>query len=271
MVNKLPIKPWILSVALFSSALSFAQSTSSLGRLSSELSSAGATEESISIVRETALREAASTVGARAGLRDRSCEIDEILVKRAADLDRQFRFNSMMMGRGMLPPVISEARDTVVFGDSVMRIATRAYHLDEPAVLVDVPPTWRNWLYVGLQPENCAGQMPIPEVPAQLRPGNAKEKAFFNSVLTASYQAGRDQAQQVFDENLARLERTYNGMRRYFELFERGMVSAPQLVSETDVVAMDDPNTMLVGNTVIRITSGASFVDSAEKWRPLAQ
>ncbi len=243
----------------------------SLDRISGELTAPKAAEDSISIVRETALREAASTVGARAGLHDRSCELDAVLRKRTPDLDKQFRFSSMMMGRGMLPPVISEARDAVSFESSVMRIASRAYKLDEPAMLVDTPPTWRNWLYVGLSTFGCDKPFPIPEVAAQLRPQNEKERAFFNQVLKETYEAGRAQAQQVFDKNLARLERTYQGMRRYFELFERGMVSAPMLVSDTEVVAMDDPNTLLVGNTVIRITNNASFIQRTEQWKPLAQ
>lgn len=264
------LKSLIVAALLAASAISQAQ-TNSLDRVSGELTSPVGAEESISIVRETALRETAATVGARAGLHDRSCEIDAVLKKRAEALDRQFRFSSMMMGRGMLPPVISEARDTVSIGTSVMRIASRAYHLDEPAVLVDVAPTWRNWLYIGLTIEACDKAFKTPEVAPQQRPQNDKERAYFNQVLQASYKAGRAQAQQAFDLNLARLERTYQGMRRYFELYERGMVSAPMLISETDVVAMDDPNTMLVGNTVIRITTNAAFVQKPEKWKPLAQ
>jgi hypothetical protein len=244
----------------------------SVSRISSQLTAPSAQPgETISIVREKALRETAETLGARAGLHDRSCELHEVLKGRTQDLDRQFRFASLMMGRGMLPPVISEARDSVLFEATVMRIASRAYSLDEPAMLVDVPPTWRNWMYVGLVIEGCGKPFVIPEVSYQLRPQNDKERAFFNQVLNASYKAGREQAQMVFDANLARLVRTYQGMRRYFELFERGMVSAPILISDTEVVSMDDPNTMLVGNTVIRITAGASFIQKPEQWKPLAK
>lgn len=267
-------KGWIavLLAGISAAALASGQgSTSSVDRISAELTGPSGQEESISVVRETALRETASTLGARAGLHDRSCELAEVLRKRSEDMDRQFRFNSLMMGRGMLPPVISEARDAVLMERNVMRIASRAYRIDEPAMLVDVPPTWRNWMYVGLTVESCDKPFKIPEVAHQLRPQNDKERAFFNSVLQASYKAGREQAQQVFDANLARLVRTYQGMRRYFELYERGMVSAPVLISETEVVAMDDPNTLLVGNTVIRITAGAAFVQKPEQWKPLAQ
>lgn len=260
------------SICVFTCILSVAAlAEESLGRISSELSTSDKAGESISIVRETALRATAETIGARAGLHDRSCELDALLLSRTSDLDGQFRFNSMMMGRGMLPPVISEARDSVLLDASVMRVASRAYHIDEPALLVDVAPTWRNWIYVGLAVEACSKAFEIPEVASQQKPQTDAERTLFNSILKISYEAGRSQGQQVFDKNLARLERTYTGMRRYFELFERGMVSAPVLISDTDVVSMDDPNTLLVGNTVIRITADASFVQQTDQWKPLAQ
>lgn len=258
-----------LLVSALGLAAGSAFSQDSLSRISSQMSSSGSDLAGISVVRESALREAAATLGAQAGLHDRSCEIDNALQARVSLMDKEFRFNSLMMGRGMLPPVISEARDTVTIDKRVIRVASRAYHLDEPAMLVDTPPTWRDWLYVGLDADNCSSPYQIPEVSSQLRPRDGQERAFFNQVLTSSYQAGKAQAQSVYEENLARLERTYRGMRRYFELYERGMVSAPVLVSSTDVVAIDDPNTMILGNTVIRIIRDASFIEKVEAWKPL--
>ncbi|MEJ8837665.1 type IV secretory system conjugative DNA transfer family protein [Ramlibacter sp. AN1133] len=227
--------------------------------------------EKLSVVRESALREAAVTLGARQGLLDKTCNIRrEVQVQRAA-LDKRFRFSDLMMGRGVLPPVISEARDSVALDAAVMRVASRVYHLDEPARIVDVPPTWRDWLMVGLPPDQCGSVVnEALGLNTQLRPQNAAEEAFFRGLLSTSYQAGVQQAKTAFEDNLARLERAYHGMRRYFELYQRGMVSAPAIVSATDVVRRDDPNTLVVGNTLIRITVPVDFVEDAEKWKPLA-
>lgn len=225
----------------------------------------------LSVVRESALREAATTVGARQGLRDKSCAIRAEIDAQRAALDKRFRFSDLMMGRGVLPPVISEARDSVSLDATVMRVASRVYHLDEAARVIDIPPTWRDWLLVGLSPDSCSGVVSSSDISEQLKPKNSIEEAFFRSVVTRSYAAGQSQAKSVLEDNLARLERSYSGMRRFYELYQRGMVSAPVIMTSTDVVKRDDPNTLIVGNTIIRITVPVDFVEKVDEWKPLAQ
>jgi defect-in-organelle-trafficking protein DotC len=231
----------------------------------------GPDNQGLALVRETVLRESAAMLGARQGLRDKSCAIRTELTLQGSILDRKFRFNELMMGRGIFPPVISEARDSVSLEQTVMRVATRVYRIDEGARVVDLPPTWRDWLYVGLAAEPCEGPLELPAGSEQLRPQNAQEEAFFRSLLQQGYRLGSQQAADVLQANLARLERAYSGMRRYYDLYARGMVSAPVIVSSTDVVKRDDPNTLVVGNTVIRITVPVDFVENAQRWKPLAE
>lgn len=226
---------------------------------------------SISVVRESILRESASVYGAREGLRSQSCRIRLEIEKQSAGLDRRFRFGDLLMGKGILPPVISEARDSVSLEDTVMRVAARVYRIDENARVVDVPPTWRDWLFVGLPSEECDGTPKDAPTQDQLRPQGSVEEAFFRKVLERSYAMGVQQARDILASNLARLERTYFGMRRYYDLYARNMVSAPVIASSTDIVMKDDPNTLVVGNTVIRITVPVGFVEKSEKWVPLGQ
>jgi hypothetical protein len=49
------------------------------------------------------------------------------------------------------------------------------------------------------------------------------------------------------------------------------MVSAPVIATSTDVALRDDPNTLIVGNTVIRIMVPADFVEKTSNWRPLGE
>jgi len=238
-------------------------------RLMESVKPGNASGISLSVVRESILRESATVFGAREGLRFQSCLIHVEIERKRADLDQKFRFGDLMMGKGVLPPVISEARDSVALEDTVMRVASRVYRIDEGARIIDVPPTWRDWLLVGLTADDCA--VAIKDAPSQdqLRPQNSQEEAFFRSVLERSYNMGRQQARDVLASNLARLERTYFGMRRYFDLFARGMVSAPVIAASTDILVRDDPNTLIVGNTVIRITIPVDFVEKSDKWKPL--
>jgi defect-in-organelle-trafficking protein DotC len=251
-------------------AFAQAQDAAQVERMMSTVKANPADGEGISVVRESALRESAIVYGAREGLRERSCAIHAEIERQKASLDRRFRFADLTIGRGVLPPVISEARDSVTLESAVMRVASRVYHLDEEARIVDVAPTWRDWLYVGLSSENCAGPVDAP-TSAQLKPQTPLEESFYRALLSKAYAMGGQQARDVFAANVARLERSYQGMRRYFDLYARGMVSAPVISSATDLLVRDDPNTLVVGNTVIRITVPVDFVEKTDKWKPLSE
>jgi defect-in-organelle-trafficking protein DotC len=128
-------------------------------------------------------------------------------------------------------------------------------------------------VYVGLPQDACefrpadATSNLAPEV----LPANDVERAFWLSESRKAYDSGVAQANQVYDTNLSRLDRAYAGMRRYYELFTAGMVAAPVIVSSTEVAVREDANTLMVGNTIIRITVPADFVDRTNKWQPLTQ
>jgi len=220
--------------------------------------------EDVGLVRQTVLSESALVLGARAGLADRAREIIAILESRQVELDRRFSFGRLVLAQGVLPPVISESRDVVALDIVSMRVAGIIYKIDEPARFAMPTPTWRDWLLIGLDAAAPAAAAPIGE----LGPKTAAERVFWESRLRASYSDGREQAQQVFDSNFARLERTYEGMRKFFELVDRGMVTSPVIVSASDVVSREDPSTIAVGSTVFRITAGADFTPAAA-WKPL--
>jgi defect-in-organelle-trafficking protein DotC len=110
----------------------------------------------------------------------------------------------------------------------------------------------------------------VPSEPAVL-PRDEQERAFWRAELSAAYQIGRKQADDIFELNVARLQRTYLGMRRFYDLFARGMVTAPTIVASSSVIDREDPNTIVVGGTVFRITAGTTFVEETQQWVPLGR
>lgn len=218
-------------------------------------------------VRHTALRETAQTLGVQAGLGVESRRIMAILEARADQLDRRFRFNELMMDVGVLPPVISQADDAVALDGPTMRVAQRLYRLDEPARFVTAAPTWRDWLLVGLAP----GLHPqVPQI-QQLLPRDEQEQIFWQAAVDEAYATGVAQAQSIFDLNMARLERSYVGMRLFLDLYARGMVTKPQIVAAESIIERDDPRTIVVGSTVFRITRHSDFVEEFDRWKPLGR
>lgn len=221
----------------------------------------------LSPVREAALRDTARALGVQAGLGERSRAIIKTVNGQAAVLDAKFRFGDLMMGVGILPAVISEARDAVAVEATVMRIAQNVFRIDEPARPVMVAPTWRDWLLVGLNPD----LHPSPPADAQLLPRDETEQRYWNAQLDEAYLVGVQQADKIFDINLARLERTYIGMRRFYDLYQRGMVTAPVVAASSSIIDREDPNTVAVGATVFRIVAGTDFVEKSDNWRPLGR
>jgi defect-in-organelle-trafficking protein DotC len=165
--------------------------------------------QAIGHVREVVLREIGQSLGARIGFSQRSREILAILEARQGELDRRFDFGRLVIGNNVLPPVISESRDVVSVQDNVLRVAGLVYQIDEPARFALPSPTWRNWLWMGLDTTGAT----LPELSGSL-PANDVERAFWRQVVAQGHELGRLQAQEVFDHNMALLERTSSGMRR---------------------------------------------------------
>lgn len=226
-----------------------------------------ATEVRLSPVREAALRDTAQVVGLQWGLGDRSRELDVVLKQRGPALDKRFNFGRLSLGAGFLPPVIYRVENVRAIEGQVLRVGKVMYRVAEPPRPFIVAPTWRDWLYQGLDPELRPG---VP-THMQLLPRDEVEQRFWQKELRRAYDEGRAQAQEVFDLNLARLNATHEGMERYYDLYKRGIMSAPVLASATTIIDRQDPNTVVIGNIVLRITVPADFVEEPERWVPLAQ
>lgn len=252
----------MLILALADSA--FAQD--SLQRLIDAKPSESTAMASVSLVRKSILQDAATRLGTQAGLADRAKIILAEIRSRETSLDARYRFQQLIIDAALLPPVIVETRDAVSLDTSVMRVAKSIYRIEEPPRFVDVAPTWRDWLWLGLE----GSQVPTVVDP-DASPKSPGEKEFWERELRLAYAEGERQAQKIFETNLATLNRTYDGMRTYYDLYARKMVSAPVLVAATDVVTMDDPNTISVGSTIFRVTVNPRFVEDAKAWVPLGR
>ena len=253
------------AVVAVASAQATSAQTQSLS-IDALMNAQGATESEsrLSLVRETAPRETAFGLGTRLGLLQRSREISVEVAKRDRELDKRFDFGGLMMGPGVLPPVIMESKDAISLEATTMRVSGAIYKIDEPARFVAIAPTWRDWLLLGLPTEDSADMSAVKS----LLPRDGAEQAFWKKEVAQAVATGRAQAQQIFELNVATLEKTYFGMRLFYDLWKRGMVTIPVIASAQTMVDQESPNTISVGNTMFRITRQAGFEDSS-RWKPL--
>lgn len=261
-----------LAVAVAASAVCLfgavgAQAQTELSR-EALMNARGSTAEQtkISDIREQALRETAAGLGTRFGLMERSREIiaETNRPDNQVKLDRQYGFGGLMMGPGLLPPVIMKTEQLIALENATMTVAGVHYKFDEGARFVAVAPTWRDWLFLGLVTDDSVDMASL----RALLPRDSNEQAFYQARLNEAIANGRAQAQQIYNLNAARLEKTYVGMRLYYELWQSGVVKAPIVASSATMVERNSPNSITVGNMIYRITQQADF-QAPDKWRPL--
>lgn len=219
--------------------------------------------DGISDVRAQALRQLGSGLGMRAGLADESKVILAEIEKEKSALDTKFNFGSLTFSNGVLPPVVEEAQDVISISDYSMSVRGVIYRIVTPATFYQN--NWRNYLFLGLA-SNDEDQI-VGEAQRSVLPKSAIEKAYWDKIVRAAHAEGRKQSRRTFDLNLARLERDFNGMRLFYTLYQRGLVSAPKFATAIEAVSKPDPNTIIIGDSVFRITAQPEFNDNGKTWK----
>lgn len=225
--------------------------------------SAGATDADR--LRAPALRDAALSYGARGGLAWSSKQINDILEARAPDLTRTYDFNRLLIkangGFTVLPPVISESRDTYEQFDAgkTLRVADRYYEIVEQARFSPTAPLWHTYLIRSYS---------TPERPQDaLLPKNDGERDLWRKFVAEGWEKGVEQSQTIFKKDMERLSRDFDGMVRYSELLEKRQVTAP-IVSTANLGTTGTGADMREGDRAARITMDPHLmVGGVKNWR----
>lgn len=216
----------------------------------------------ITPIRANELCETALPLGSHKGLADRSAALIAELEARATRLDTLYRFGALIAKNGVLPPVITEARDAIEATTDQIRRADAMYKIVVPARFVTLPPSWRDYLFVGLRIKAQTDALPF----SAMLPKTSAERAYWKEQVELGYAQGKALADQILETNLARLNRDYTGMLRYSELLNRGMVSEPEIAVAPRIVS-GDRNHIDVGDTLYRVTDHGGFVTDPAKWQ----
>lgn len=216
-------------------------------------------QAAIGALRAQALRETALSLGARGGLAERAQRINGTFINYEPLLDKIFQFYGMMLDSNILPPVLIEARNTLnVTGTDTIRVADRNFKIISQARFVTAPPTWREYLWMAYD---------VPSLPDRsLLPRNKPERIMWEDDLEEGWQAGLQQADLIFIENINRLVRDYKGMIMYRNLLAQNMVSAPYVAS-MDMGVTGDGNDMTVNDRLLRITAFPQLQADANSWK----
>jgi defect-in-organelle-trafficking protein DotC len=209
-------------------------------------------------IREAALKEAALSLGAQAGLAARAKKIDDQLVRHTRMLDHIFDFNALVLEHNVLPPVLLEGRNTLNLADlQTIRVSNRTFRVSKQAHFITTVPNWRQYLWMDYQP---------PELPHQsMLPINKTEKVIWQHYASQGWEKGMEQANTILEESIARIKQDYNGMILYRKLLAMNMVSPP-FVSHTELGVTGDGEEIHIDDRVLRITALPALNTNAQEW-----
>jgi defect-in-organelle-trafficking protein DotC len=220
-----------------------------------------ASGEATGRIRFKALEDTALSLGAQGGLSAASDEINSHLENDKKRLETIFNFNGMMLTHGVLPPVLEQGDDSLNLDDGdTIRISDKTYRIVQQARFVTTPPNWREYLWLNFEK---------PEVPNKiLLPDSAAERRIWARSIKTGWEKGTQQAYDIFQQNLARLKRDYQGMILYRKLLQEHLISAPY-VSKTDLGITGDGEAMRVNDQVLRITEHPQLQTDSKNWRAI--
>ena len=222
-------------------------------------------EHSAPDLRRQAMVEAAFARGAADAMAERAREIGAALDGSAADLDRIYRFDALMLHRAgfiIVPPVL-------VAMDRAMRVASdgtggatarELLQIAAPARILSRVPDWRDWLI---------RSWPEPEpVHAALAPRNPVEQAAFDAASARGRGQGAALADAVHAEDLDRLNRDWLGMIEWRRRLAAGMVTEPELLREA-VPVSGGGKRMRIAETFLEIAQPARLNPVMQHWSPI--
>ena len=214
-------------------------------------------------IRNDALREAALSYGARGGLAYRTFEIQRRLAEYDTSLSKSFDFKRLLVAApsGFLiePPIVSEAQKAVIVKGSGQEavVADRVFRINKEARIVTAARDWR--LYM----ERDWGRVDPP--PALLLPKDDAERAQWRVLVKEGWDAGIQQAEEIFEADLDRLSNDFVGMVRYRELLAQGMISPPYAMHEDHGVT-GGGSEMRVGDRGVAITGPSVLIPRSGTW-----
>lgn len=216
--------------------------------------------ENINFIRLDAVRDTAMSIGARTALAWRASQINRMLATQADRLDAVFNFRGLVLDDSIMPPVLLESRQALTMDNpQTLRVADRNYQILKQAYFVTAAPSWREYLIMD--------QKSPDEPDLSLLPATDEEVRAWQQGIIKGWEDGLKQANMIYDENLSRLKRDYQGMVRYRMLLAQNMVSAPQ-VAQRDLGVTGGGESLAVNDRILTIKALPSLKADSQTWKP---
>lgn len=211
-------------------------------------------------IRLEAVAQTAQAYGAQGGLAWRAAQLQLATQAKADNLDRIFRFDNLMLPNHLIPPVLTQSKESIRLDDpSTIRLASHTYRILQAARFTTTPISWRNYINLSY---------PTPEAPdSSLQPKNALEVDIWNDAIEQGWQQGIAQADAMYQDSLAHLKQDFVGMSLYHTLLAQHIVTPP-FVATTKLGITGNKDQLRVGDQVLRIAATSELNPHANAWDP---
>ena len=213
----------------------------------------------LSQLRIKSLQDSAMSIGAQSGLAYASEQINADLLRNRKNLQTIYNFYALVLDHGVIPPILAEGNNSLNLDDpNTIRIVDKTYKIVAQARFATTPPNWREYLWMSFN---------RPELPDRtLLPKSNEEQAIWRRGIMIGWDKGVQQAYSIFQQNLARLKRDYNGMLLYRKLLAAKMISPP-FVARTELGITGDGSDMRINDQVLRIVELPQLQTNSQRWQ----
>ncbi len=210
-------------------------------------------------IKVKALTDSGMSMGAQGGLAWASEQMNLKMQSDKSYLDTIYNFDAMVLTHGVIPPVLVEGDFTLNQDDpNTIRVSDRTYKIVQQARFATTPPNWREYIWLTYTK---------PTLPDKsLLPRNALEQKIWRKAIATGWGSGVSQAYTIFQQNLARLKRDYNGMALYRKLLQEKMISPP-FVARTELGITGSGDDMRINDQVLRIVELPRLQTDSKHWR----
>lgn len=208
-------------------------------------------------VRDLAMREAALGSAVQAGTKWRYQRIiSDVVLPNEALLDEMFDFEPLVGREGSLvvvPPVVTSSGEALsVHSDVSASSQGKSYRLVRGGRMVSVIPHWRHYL------------MELPDGPKGLHhallPKSGPELGRWRGWVDQGWERGIKRADELFEENVARLARDYAGMMLFRRLAAESLASGPITAETLNSLEISDDE-IVFERRHYRLTETGRFID----------
>ena len=167
----------------------------------------------------------------------------------------------MVLSHGVIPPVLAEGDFSLNLDDpNTIRVADKTYQILQQARFATTPPNWRDYLWMSYSK---------PELPDHsLLPRNKAEQHIWKKGVRLGWDKGIEQAHTMFQQNLARLKRDFQGMMLYRKLLQENMISQP-FVARTELGVTGTGEDMRINDQVLRIVELPKLQTESKRWQAI--